>query len=360
MALSSLILGFTSYFIPITRNYFMAMSYYLAQGLCQAVYDLTGNVMIINLWSEINSSPINAKSIVMHATTDASNTPVDLAQSADIALIFKIKGNEIVRITANQRVGIGTTTPDEKLHVEGHIKMVDGNQQPNAVMTSDANGVGSWTPFSSVGVPVGVVVSYFGNTAPAGWLICNGTTIPAGSQYDALRTHMAQFGAPNVPDLQERFIVGVGNNATAGGPYGLAAAGGGYENYLSQDQIPAHSHEMRNDETSPGLMDGPNGATVNITLSGNHYHRTYGYNSNSTDDWNINMDNDNQGYHESSNNNGTLYAEHVHNNANFAGHTGNGRKNQNGANQLTWNGSTATSPINNLPPYYALLYIIKY
>jgi len=60
MALSSLILGFTSYFIPITRNYFMAMSYYLAQGLCQAVYDLTGNVMIINLWSEINSSPINA------------------------------------------------------------------------------------------------------------------------------------------------------------------------------------------------------------------------------------------------------------------------------------------------------------
>jgi hypothetical protein len=60
MALSSLILGFTSYFMPITRNYFMAMSYYLAQGLCQAVYDLTGNVMIINLWSEINSSPINA------------------------------------------------------------------------------------------------------------------------------------------------------------------------------------------------------------------------------------------------------------------------------------------------------------
>ncbi|MCB0347697.1 MAG: hypothetical protein KDD37_02630 [Bdellovibrionales bacterium] len=41
-------------------------------------------------------------------------------------------------------VGIGTTTPDEKLHVVGSIKMVDGNQGVGKVLTSDANGVASW------------------------------------------------------------------------------------------------------------------------------------------------------------------------------------------------------------------------
>jgi len=42
------------------------------------------------------------------------------------------------------KVGIMTTTPDESLHVEGSIKMVDGNEESGLVMTSDENGVGSW------------------------------------------------------------------------------------------------------------------------------------------------------------------------------------------------------------------------
>lgn len=40
-------------------------------------------------------------------------------------------------------VGIGTS-PDEELHVVGNIKMVDGNQAAGYILTSDANGVGSW------------------------------------------------------------------------------------------------------------------------------------------------------------------------------------------------------------------------
>lgn len=36
------------------------MTYYLAQGVSQSIYDLTGNIIILSLWSEINASPINA------------------------------------------------------------------------------------------------------------------------------------------------------------------------------------------------------------------------------------------------------------------------------------------------------------
>lgn len=42
------------------------------------------------------------------------------------------------------KIGIGTISPDEELHVVGNIKMVDGNQAAGKVLTSDANGLGTW------------------------------------------------------------------------------------------------------------------------------------------------------------------------------------------------------------------------
>ncbi|MFC1476216.1 tail fiber domain-containing protein, partial [Candidatus Zixiibacteriota bacterium] len=44
----------------------------------------------------------------------------------------------------NGRVGINTTDPSEELDVVGNIKMVDGNEADGYVLTSDANGVGTW------------------------------------------------------------------------------------------------------------------------------------------------------------------------------------------------------------------------
>lgn len=41
-------------------------------------------------------------------------------------------------------VGIGTSSPTQTLHIVGSLKFVDGNQGANKVLTSDANGVGSW------------------------------------------------------------------------------------------------------------------------------------------------------------------------------------------------------------------------
>lgn len=309
----------------------------------------------------ISHSPSNnSKSLIFNATTDQSDTPF-VAPSTSINIDFQVLGKNILRITDTERVGIGTTSPDEKLHVVGHIKMVDGNQQAAAVMTSDAQGVGSWTPFSSVGVPVGVVVPYFGSTAPAGWLKCDGNAIPAGAEYNALRAHCQSVsGNTNTPDLRERFIVGTGdNNNIAGGPYFVTNTGGVNENYLSQSQIPAHSHEMRNDETSAGAMNGPNGASVNITGGGSHNHiaRTHDNLGTGTEGIQTAEGSDNPSW---SNADRIAGGAHVHTNADFAGHTGNGLKNKDGSSQLTWNGATATSPVNNLPPYYALTYIIKY
>jgi hypothetical protein len=53
-------------------------------------------------------------------------------------------------VNANGNVGIGTATADEKLQVQGAIKIVDGNQGLGKVLTSNGDGVASWqTPASN-------------------------------------------------------------------------------------------------------------------------------------------------------------------------------------------------------------------
>jgi trimeric autotransporter adhesin len=55
-------------------------------------------------------------------------------------------------ILKNGNTGIGTSVPLDKLHVVGKIRMVDGNQAPNRVLVSDANGTATWT--DAGGLPV--------------------------------------------------------------------------------------------------------------------------------------------------------------------------------------------------------------
>lgn len=52
-------------------------------------------------------------------------------------------------ITPQGRVGIGTGVPDATLHVEGNFKLDDGSASAGAVLTSDANGLATWSPHAS-------------------------------------------------------------------------------------------------------------------------------------------------------------------------------------------------------------------
>lgn len=62
------------------------------------------------------------------------------------------------------------------------------------------------------GVPTGSIMPYMGTTAPAGWLLCNGSSVPAGS---ALQAFLINEGldSNNTPDLQGMFLRGAGTNA---------------------------------------------------------------------------------------------------------------------------------------------------
>lgn len=124
-------------------------------------------------------------------------------------------------------VGIGTSTPSEKLQVVGKIK-AGAVKVDSVVVPGFAN---------NALVPTGAIIMWSGNTAPAGWALCDGST----------------QGGINTPDLRGRFIVGYnpalpdydqpGNKSTVGG--GTASDVGGEEMHTltaAESGLPAHSH----------------------------------------------------------------------------------------------------------------------
>jgi len=55
-------------------------------------------------------------------------------------------------------------------------------------------------------VPIGAISAFAVAAIPAGWLLCDGSAIPAGADYDELRRSLAP--ATTVPDLRGRFLRG--------------------------------------------------------------------------------------------------------------------------------------------------------
>jgi hypothetical protein len=114
-----------------------------------------------------NSTLTNATAIGANATATVSNSVV--------------LGN-------NANVGIGTSAPTAKLHVQGAVKIVDGTQQVGYVLTSDANGNASWQmPTGPIGPtgptgPTGPAGGPIGPTGPQGIQGATGPTGPQGVQ----------------------------------------------------------------------------------------------------------------------------------------------------------------------------------
>lgn len=86
-------------------------------------------------------------------------------------------------------------------------------------------------------MPVGAIIAYGGETAPEGWLLCDGNTVIEGVQkyedlYKILKTQ-------KTPNLRKMFIVGADAGNTE---YKLHAQGGLAEVPLLEKNLPKHNH----------------------------------------------------------------------------------------------------------------------
>lgn len=91
-----------------------------------------------------------------------------------------------ITILRNGNVGISTISPTEKLHIEGKIKIADGTQGVNMVLTSDANGVASWGTISETDPQVGANTNNYlskwnGSSLVTSSVFDNGTNVGIGS-----------------------------------------------------------------------------------------------------------------------------------------------------------------------------------
>ena len=101
-------------------------------------------------------------------------------------------------------VALGHDTPTEKLDVLGSIKMVDGNESNGYVLTSDANGVGSWQVGAGA-TPDATKLPLSGGTMTGNIAMANGVDITGN-------------GGNNVIDLQGnlgQILVSTDNGAKA-------------------------------------------------------------------------------------------------------------------------------------------------
>lgn len=110
-----------------------------------------------------------------------------------------------------------------------------------------------YTPYAHYarnGVPTGSIIPFMGTEAPDGWLLCDGSDIPEGVQYDALKTVL---GDTRTPNLKGRFLKGAGSG---GANYALGTSAFDVVN-LKQYQgtsFKRHNH-------GPGTLETENGGS---------------------------------------------------------------------------------------------------
>lgn len=130
--------------------------------------------------------------------------------------------------------------------------------------------------------PVGVLLAYSGGTAPAGWLICDGSAVSRTS-YGALNTLYNALSYPygsgdgtttfNLPDLRRRYVAGKGASDTLGFTEGGNITGTAYasRSMSHTHAVPGHYHTDAgggSSLTAAGQTLGATSKTITGTVGG--------------------------------------------------------------------------------------------
>jgi microcystin-dependent protein len=97
------------------------------------------------------------------------------------------------------------------------------------------------------GLPTGSIMPYIGTTAPAGWLLCDGSNIPTGDYYAALRKVLGDgtTDATKLPNLNGLFLRGTGTSTV-----NSVSVGGNTLKAIQDQQVGSHTHTQTGSFTS--------------------------------------------------------------------------------------------------------------
>jgi microcystin-dependent protein len=117
---------------------------------------------------------------------------------------------------------------------------ITGNLSVNAAATTTLSSRVDAGAVTYATVPVGMLAPFAGTTAPSGWLICNGASY-AQSSYPALASVLGvSSGTFTVPDMRSRVAAGYLSGDSNFGT--LRGTGGSATKTLTTDNLPSHQH----------------------------------------------------------------------------------------------------------------------
>lgn len=204
-------------------------------------------------------------------------------------------------------------------------------------------------------IPTGVITLWSGSIAsiPSGWALCNGSN--------------------GTPDLRDRFVVGAGTT------YAVGATGGSATSTLTTNELPAHTHSLSASGTTAASGDHTHSFSgTTSTQSADHVHSgttatagTHTHTESAVDNFDGSQtliggstpiggyrQTSSAGAHNHTFTTGGVSANHTHD---FSGVTSAVSATHTHSVTVTGtSGSTGSgAAFTNLPPYYALAYIMK-
>ena len=132
-------------------------------------------------------------------------------------------------------------TYDDKVALNENPSVAEINKVTDANMNEIKNTINTNTP-------VGVITAYAGDTAPDGWLLCDGSAVSRTTYANLFSVLGTKCGVGdgsttfNLPNIKGRSLVGVDPDDTDFNVVGKT--GGEKEHTLTVDEIPSHHHDV--------------------------------------------------------------------------------------------------------------------
>jgi microcystin-dependent protein len=193
--------------------------------------DVSGNSRINNGSISFDTGSNNGGSISATGEPTSDNKLVYRATRGNGGHIFNVNLGEAMRITFNGNIGINTSTPTFKLDVSG-----------DARITSNLTVNGSFNI-----TPAGSIMIWSTNTAPSGWLLCDGTSYSTTAQATLFAVIAYTYGGSganfNVPNMKQR--VPVGRDTIDASFNTIGYTSGAKTHTLTEAEMPSHTHDYK-------------------------------------------------------------------------------------------------------------------